>query len=331
MNLPWDTPGAHLRDFERRALEALGSLPGIRSVAVTDRVPLAGATQTRSDPRIEGVTPPPALSGQSFGIRAVSTGYAATLGVPVVSGRMSDSSGRQCVVNEAFARRYFGGTDPAGRRVSLGGSRWFEIVSVIGSVRAEPMQAPPAEIYVNSASTYWPMLDFGLKSENPAMPDAARALRSLDPDLVPGPVTPVEAVIDRVYGQPLLLARLIGGFAAAALLLALAGLYGVLASNVTARAREFGIRMALGAESRQVHWLALRHGLEISGLGSAIGLTLSPATGVAVSRYFPGLPAADALSLGAAALLLMGAATAACWVPARRAARIDPVVMLRRE
>lgn len=331
VNLPWDTPEAQLRDFERRALEALGSLPGVRSVAVTDRIPLAGATQTRSDPKIEGVTLPPALSGQSFGIRAVSTGYAATLGVPVLSGRMFDNSGRQCVVNGEFARRYFGGADPAGRRVSLGGSRWFEIVGVIGSVRAEPMQAPPAEIYVNSASTYWPMLDFVLKSENPAMPDAARALRSLVPDLVPGPVMPVEAAIDRVYGQPLLLVRLMAGFTAAALLLALAGLYGVLASNVTARARDFGIRMALGAESWQIQWLALRQGLVISGSGSAIGLTLSAATAVAVSRYLPGLPTADSLSLGAAALLLMAGATAACWVPARRAARIDPAVVLRRE
>jgi putative ABC transport system permease protein len=343
-DFPWDYPGATLQTFTQQALERLAQLPGVRGVGVADRLPLQGGTQSSRQIiiRAEGLSANE--RSEEYGNRGVSPGYFASLGIPLRGGRLFEAwrgpeTPRQAVVNETFARRYFGNTDPVGQSVSFDTNpnqprTWWEITGVVGDVptaAAEPR--PRAEIYRPLQSVGWPLLAFVIRTDGDprALATAARrTLMELDSTVVPETAL-MTSVVEGSWREPSLLVSLMSGFSLCALALALMGVYGVLASEVAARTQEIGIRMALGASRPEVLWLALRRGLRITAAGTVAGLALAFLLGPQASRLLFGVSPRDAGALGFAVFTLLVTAAAACYWPARQAASVDPVVALRHE
>lgn len=344
---PWDTDAARLHDFYRRALEDLAALPGVRDVGLADRLPLEGGTQSRpirlGDPAAAQVSLP---DDESIPYRAVSEGYFRTVEVPLLAGRMwrDDDAGRvrEVVVNQEFARRYLPATQPVGARISFDGApaadtalTWYEVVGVVGDMRVELNQpAQPPEVFLSYRSTYWPLASLALRTQgDPAALTAAvrAALRRIDPDQIIDGIVPLERQLGRASAASRVRTWLVGVFALAALLLSAIGLYGVLASDVAQRRHEIGLRMALGAEPRQVLGMTVRQGLRVTVAGLLAGGAGALAAGRLLSSSLFGVDAGDPLTFGAAGLVLLVVALAASYLPARRAARLDPMVALRRE
>jgi len=288
-------------------------------------------------------------------MNAVSPGYFAALGVPVVAGRDftlkdtdqikhgtgdDDFAPRVVIVNEKFARRFFADTNPLGRHVGFGTDPGtptdMEIVGVIKDIKYMNLKDEvPIQMFIPYlASRYVGDMTVYARTTLPAEQIVATArdlVRRLDPNL---PLFGVRTMEQRVTDSLLverLIASLSAAFGALATTLACVGLYGVLAYNVSRRRREIGLRMALGAGSGDVIHLVLREALVLLALGLAFGLPVALGLARAVQSQLFGVHFADPLTLGTAALGLAVAATLAGYLPARRASRIDPVTALRCE
>ena len=344
---PWDTDPARLHGFYRRALEELAALPGVRAVGLADRLPLEGGTQSRpirlGEPTAARV---PLPEDESIPYRAVSEGYFRTMDVPLQAGRMwrDDDAGRlrEVVVNQEFARRYLPEGRAVGARISFDvapaadeAPAWYEVVGVVGDMRVELEQpVQPPEVFLSYRSTYWPLASLTVLAHgDPASLTASvrAAIRRIDPEQIIDGIVPLERQLARASAASQVRTGLVGVFALAALLLSALGLYGVLASEVAQRRHEIGLRMALGAEPRQVLGMTVRHGLAVTGAGLLAGAVGALAAGRLLASSLFGVAAGDPLAFGAAALVLLLAALAASYLPARRAARLDPMVALRRE
>ena len=344
---PWDTDPARLHGFYRRALEELAALPGVRAVGLADRLPLEGGTQSRpirlGEPTAARV---PLPEDESIPYRAVSEGYFRTMDVPLQAGRMwrDDDAGRlrEVVVNQEFARRYLPEGRAVGARISFDvapaadeAPAWYEVVGVVGDMRVELEQpVQPPEVFLSYRSTYWPLASLTVLAHgDPASLTASvrAAIRRIDPEQIIDGIVPLERQLARASAASQVRTGLVGVFALAALLLSALGLYGVLASEVAQRRHEIGLRMALGAEPRQVLGMTVRHGLAVTGAGLLAGAVGALAAGRLLASSLFGVAAGDPVAFGAAALVLLLAALAASYLPARRAARLDPMVALRRE
>lgn len=359
VNFPWDTDPKRLQDFRTRGLEALSALPGVRSAGVLDRLPLEGGSQ--SGPiAVEGRELPPELAELEISHRAASPNALATLGVPLLAGRLprnhgtGDSGGpREALINQALARAYFG-AEPGGdaergalgRRITFDtkpdegeAPTWFEVVGVVGDVRREAGEAEPGpEVFVLPADTYWPLLRFVLRAEgDPArLAGAARAaLHAVSPDLYLDEVAPMEEQIDRAFASARTRLWLLASFALVALLLAAIGLYGVLASDVARRTREIGVRLALGAAASKVLSEQVGQGAKMAGIGLAAGLTLGLVGARILARRLGALfvqpDLFDPGMLAGISLVLLLTAGLASFLPARRASLVEPAEALRHE
>jgi predicted permease len=342
----WDTPSSAIAAFTNQALQKLQELPGVRAVGVADRVPLTGGTQSSKEIRFLKHVAPEAALQQEYGYRGVSPGYFQTMSIPLRSGRLFDewrgsATPKQIVVNETFARRYFGDENPLGQQVSFERNTqkeaapvWWEIVGVVGGVPAVASESKPrAEVFTNIQAVGWPLLTFTIRTNGDPgalIATARKTLMDLDPSLLPE-ARLMTGVVEQTWQQPALMLGLVSGFSICALLLALIGVYGILASDVTARTQEFGVRMALGADKREILWMALRRGLRIAAVGIAIGLSLAFAISGKVGNLLFAVSPRDTVAFGGALVLLSAAASLACYLPARRAASVDPVVALRHE
>jgi putative ABC transport system permease protein len=243
------------------------------------------------------------------------------------------------VINQSFARAEFPGVDPIGRRIKFGspagGDPWVTIVGVIGDYRhyrlPEPMR--PA-IYFPFYEVAGYTQSVAIRSEaDPAvlMPAVTGVVRSLDAELPFFQVQTLDEVVSRTLWRQRLQGRVLGTFAVLALLLAVTGIYGVISYAVAQRTRELGVRMALGASRRQVIGMVVGQGARLALLGVALGLAGSLALTRVISTLLYGIQATDALTFAVVPLLLGAVAVAACWLPARRASRIDPLVAMRAE
>jgi predicted permease len=321
-------------EIERR----LASLPGVRSVGATSHLPLSGQ-DSRSGVGIEHRERTPDSPTRAHP-RAVTLDYFKTMGIRVVSGRtfaVTDHSESPFVVviNETMARRYWPGVSPVGKRVRLGGNStiWREVVGVVSDVKHWGFDRPVnPEIYLPQRQMVWDGLTFVLATDqDPAALTAAvrEQLRAVDADLPLSNVRTMEQVAARSVAARRATMLLLAIFGALALVLAAAGIYGVMAQLVALRAPEIGIRMTLGAQPAMVMRLILGEGFLQAGIGLTIGL----AGGVALMRGFRtvlyGISPADPLTLAAVAAILLGTTLLACYVPARRAMRVDPVQALR--
>ena len=342
---------AQMDGFYRQVLEQLRTVPGVAKASVSaPGLPLLSTGFLRQFSLAGQPSDVPALR-PTVGAQIVTPEYFETFGTRLVRGRAltaSDGPGAQrvAVVNERFVELFLEGRDPLGQRVMMDGLvpgrrapgppvEW-QLVGVVGNVTSmERFGDPKApQIYVPFAQNPWPqaMAAVRVATDPQALrPSLGAAVHAVDPDL---PLTEVQTM-DQIVGERLAPDRLnialYGGLAALALLLAALGIYGVMAFTVAQRTGEIGLRMALGAEQAQVRRQILREGLTLAAGGLVFGLAGAYALGRAMQSTLYGTGALSLPVLLGAGLVLLGAALVACYVPARRASAVDPMMALRQE
>ncbi len=321
-----------------RALERVRALPGVQAAAFSTMVPLGFGGHAMNVTRIEAYVPGPQESTLLEKV-FVTEGYFDLMEIPIVRGRgieKQDQPGglRIAVVNEAFAARYWPGLDPIGRRVDQG-EGWSTVVGVArNSTYRELGEAPYPLVYQPLMQNYLPFATLHVRTtQDPRVltETVRREFTAMNPDLPffdPGTLTENMAAATFVQS---LGATMLGSFGSTALLIAAAGIYGVLSYSVAQRRREIAITVALGATPRHVIRSVLGHGLKLTLLGLLIGGAMALATGRLIQGQLLGVSPNDPLTFSATALLLGGVAIAACAVPAWRAIRVDPLTALKSE
>jgi putative ABC transport system permease protein len=321
----------------------LASLPGVTSVGAISHLPLSGANAGRGL-TIEGRPTPAPGEEWNASYRLTCPGYFASLGIPVVRGRDftehdSTSSSPVVIINEETARRYFAGQDPIGQRLTLGGPQssnpWLTIVGVVRDVRHFGLENPiRREIFRPYSQAAWPSMTITIKTavEPLTLVTAAKAaLSRIDSEQpVSRPRTMESVVAESTDGRrfPMVLLSL---FSAAALVLSAIGVYGVVSYLVSQRTREMGIRIALGARRPQVIRLVVGGSLRPVASGVAIGIAGAILSARLLSTLLYAVTPSDPSVLLGIVTVLGTTAAVACWVPARRAANVDPIVALRDE
>ncbi len=320
-------------------LSAVQSMPGVESAALTNYLPLGG----RSDSfryLVEGRPAPASPDLQLTGMRVVSPGYFGTMGIPLVSGRALTPGDRAdgelvAVVNGAMAREVWPAGDAVGARVSMNGQEgpWVRVVGVVGDVHHGGLDEPASpELFVPLAQEVWPFAALVVRagSDPAALAAAVRdVVRRVDPALPIADVRTGSGLLRAATAPWRAQATLVLVFAAAALLLAITGVYGLLAWVVEQRIPEMAIRQALGAARRDVRTLVAREALRLALIGAALGLVAAAALSALVRTLLFGVRPLDPWSYAAAAGLLTLVALLAALGPARRAARTEPASSLR--
>jgi predicted permease len=314
----------------------VATLPGVEAVGFSDTLPLSrnrawGAGEVGgqyADGKYPVAYP-----------RLVDPNYLKVMKIPLVTGhffdeRFNPTGEKAVIINENFARSLWPGKDPLGRKLAVNGGS--TVIGVVANVRHSSLEeAGGNEMYLDCRQCGdWSTLEMVVRSSQPPellVPGVRKALADYDPALPNGGFHTLEHLIDDAVGPREFITRLLGFFSALALALAAVGLYGVIACSVTQRTQEIGIRMAIGAQRSDVLRLVLHGGLRLVALGVAVGLAGSLAlTGLLRSLLF-GVTAHDPLVFAGNAALLFGVAGAACLIPAFRATRADPMVVLRAE
>jgi predicted permease len=322
-------------------LERLETIPGVRAVTLSQYPILAGS---RNDAPIfvQGQASQ-ANDGSNALVNDVAANFLDTLQIPILRGRGLTSQDderapRVAVVNQAFARKYFGDEDPLGRRFGLDGpknSGQFEIVGLAQDAKYFELRgAMPPTVYLPYFQEPASYASFAVRTtgEPTAMIASIRqAVREIDGSLPISDFKTVRQQVESGWAQERLFATLSSFFGLLAVMLAAIGLYGVMAYSVACRRNEIGIRMALGAQRRDVIRLALRESLLLVALGAGIGLATALATTRLISAQLFGLAPTDPLTITLATLLLLAVATLAGYLPARKAAQTDPMLALRDE
>jgi putative ABC transport system permease protein len=326
--------------FYDRLIERLGSLPGVESAAMVQQLPMRGDYVLSFE--VQGR--PPARPGEELSAnhRAVSPAYFQALGIPLLRGRpLSEQDAGQspmvAVVDQAFVQRHFPDQDPIGRGIDIGNGTegFYEIVGVVGDVHYEGLDAAAAPtMYVpfkqDVFSSMWMVVRTG--GDPAQMAGAARqAVREVDSSLPAFSITPLADVVSATVADRRFSMLLLGLFALVALFLAAVGLYGVVAYTVTQRTQEIGLRMAIGAEPGQVLRMIIGGGMKLAAIGVAVGVAGALALANLVASMLYGVTPFDPASYAGTAGVLLAVAALACWLPARRAMRVDPLVALRQE
>ncbi len=334
---------ATLQNTYKELWERLERLPGVTAAGGVTALPLSGFFAW-GPITVEGRVPPPGENFINADIRTVGGRYFQAMGIPLRRGRFFDETDtpdkpRVILVDERMAQELWPGQDPIGKRVRFGDLKstapWREVVGVVGRVKQYGLDSDPriafynAQTQAESRSLYVTVRGGG----DPAALGAAikREIRALDPELPVYRLRTMTEWLEFSLARPRFAMLLFSGFAALALALATIGIYGVMAYLVGQTTREIGIRMALGATDRAVLGLVLRQGLSVALAGAAIGLAGAFALQRLMASLLFGVQGADPLTFAAVALLLTGTALLATYIPARRAARIDPIVSLRTE
>ena len=330
-------------EFYRRLEERLRALPGVESVGAVTRLPLHQAGNITSTLVVEG-RPAPEGAPPEVDFRRASPDYFRTMGVPLVAGRAfveRDATDAQpvAVVNEAMARRHWPGESALGKRIKLGAnpdaSPWITVVGVVGNVRHLGLDSEPRPEVYRHLLTSPPTSPVVVVSTNGdprgLIPTLRGAVRELDRDLPAATARTMDEIIARSVAERRFLMALLGVFAAVALALAAVGIYGVVSNSVAQRTHEIGVRMALGATRGNVLRLVIAQGMTPALAGLALGLAGALALTRVMRGLLFGVGARDPVTLASAALLLAAVALLACYVPARRATRIDPMEALRHE
>jgi putative ABC transport system permease protein len=331
------TDAARLAFYE--SLRArIEQLPGVRQAALSSVIPLTGDSDTRL--LIEGR---PAATRSSDALitwyRNVSANYFAAMEIPLQRGRLFQDREAEpvAVINDTAAKRFWPGEEPIGRRISLNGDRgpWATIVGIVGDVQTTGARGSNVvETYV----PYWqnPQAGINVVLKTAGEPHALiepmrRAVKEVDPGIAVASIATMDEIVGQSVGGARFYALLVGIFAGLALTLAAVGIYGVMSYAVAQRTRELGVRLALGAAERQIFGLIVGETLKLTAVGLALGLAGSIAVARQLKELLFGVPAVDAVTFGATALILVAVAFVATWLPARRATRIDPMVALRVE
>jgi predicted permease len=321
-----------------RILERLRAVPGLDAVALTSKVPFSDMLLDSSPLTIPGA--PPLADGEQPHANAMSVtpDYVRAMGVRVVQGRAFTDADRGtpvAMVDEQLARQYFPDGNAVGRQIDHYGFQGVTIVGVVRSVDQAELggEAHPTVYYPYTQLPY----AWGAVVVRSTLPTGTvttmvrQALREIDPELPVYDARPMTERVASSLGARRLAVGVLGGFAALALVLALLGTYGVLSYGTSQRTRELGIRLALGAQPGAVVGMVLRGGLLLAGVGLALGVVAYLGLGRLLQSVVYGVSPRDPVTLALGVAVLLGAALVACWIPARRAARVDAIVALRAE
>ena len=325
--------------FYKQMLDSLDSLPGVRSAAVSSGLPLGAGSYTTTPANTIGKSVLPVGSAIPIDWRIVSPDYFRTMDIPVLRGRVFDEHDgvdgpNVMMVSQETAMKFWGADDPIGRQVHIvGNGKNYTVIGVVGNVRHTALNLDPAPaMYYPVPARPWPLMDVVVRTSG--KPEAAlsgvrRKIHELDSELPLSNVHTMDEWISTSAAQPRLNTILLAVFAGIAVLIATIGIYGVLAYSVNQRTGEIGVRMALGAQPADVQRLVIREGMSVSVTGIAAGLAGALALSRVLSSLLFEVKAHDPATFLAIPLLLAIVAFAACYVPARRASRVNPIVALR--
>jgi len=338
-------PAAHYPDgearsrFGERLLEQIRNLPGVESAAIADNVPLEGGSRTYYARPDEN--PPPVNQRPIAPSRWISPGYFRTLGIQLISGRDIDEHDRVdrpnvMLISQAGAKKIFPNENPIGRRLLLGGQQdLFEIIGVVGDVRSTQVtQTTDAEFYrpwLQNPEPRFRLAIRGQSTPDEIMRMARTALAKLDSGLPIFNTATMSELVVQAIGQQRLMMSLLAVFAGTALLLATVGIYGAVAYTVEQRTGEIGVRMALGAQTKDILRLVVNQGMRPVVFGLVVGLAAALALGRLIAAQLYQVSAHSPLLLTGTAAILALAAILACLLPARRATQLNPVEALRAE
>jgi predicted permease len=330
--------------LRRDVLERIQHAPGVRSASFSFLTPISGGGWDNYVRSVEGYTAQPGESVDVY-LNAVGPNFFKTLGTPLLAGRNfgpEDNSGSSPValINETMARRFFGNQSPLGKHFRLGpwsGKSGYEIIGVTGDAKYLSLREtvpPTAYLYIPEL----PPIPMGTTFEVrtaiaplSVVPEVRSILRSIDPSLRASDVKTLAEQVDQSLDQEEMMSTLSSFFGVVALALACIGLYGVMSYAVARRASEIGIRMALGAQKRDVLSLVIGQGLSVTLAGLGIGLLGALGLTRFLSSLLYGVRPTDPLTFLLASLILTSTALLACYIPARRAAKVDPMIALRHE
>lgn len=330
--------------FYRELMVRTKNLPGVQAVGISMSLP-PNLLEISNPFAVEGQPLPPGQTRPLAEEMTISPDYFTALGVPLLRGRFFTDADKEniLIINEAMARRYFPNEDPVGKRLQTGdpapNSPWETIVGVAGNVKYTGLDADEAPtMYVPYTTPGWASWSRSMylvvrtAGEPLGLAAALRQeVNALDRDLPLTNVRAMEQVIHESVAEPRFRTSLLGLFALVAVLLAGIGLYGVISYAVTERTHEIGIRLALGAQGSDVLRLVVKQGMWLTGVGLALGLTASLALTRMMKTLLFGISTTDPLTFGGITLLLTFVALAACWIPARRATKVDPLIALRHD
>ena len=318
--------------FYALAFDALQRTKGIESVGSAIVMPLTGNNWSgpfdRADRPVPAGERPP-----DVGWQAATGGYFRTLGIPLRAGRLFNAGDRPkgtpvVIISEAVGERFFPGEDPLGKKVRSEDG-YAEIVGVVGNIRRAALtDQPRADMYFPLEQSPQRETTLVFRTEGDpltSVPVIRAVLRGIEPEIVIRDIQTLDAIARESIQTTRLALSLLGVFALAALALAAVGIYGVMAHSVRQRTREIGTRVALGASASNIVWLVMREGVLVAGLGAVLGSAAGIATARSLSALLYGTSPADPLTLAASAFVLVIVALLACYIPARRATRIDPV------
>src|SRR5208282_4847155 len=347
-------PSPKYAEFSRRTsfydgvLTRVAALPGVVSAGYTSWIPLTN-TGGASAIRLEGHPAPPPGHELIPNVRFVSTGYVRALGMKLIDGRtfdQRDGADTQpvAVINQTMVRNFWSRENPIGQRFHKGDDTnrpWITVVGIVGDVHQVALDQPARpEMYM----LYQQQKSFEEGDFNPEYLAVRTALDpmqmaeiirqqvwAVDKEQAVANVMPLEELVDDKLAPRKMQTSLLGGFAALALLLATLGIYAVLSFAVTQRTQEIGVRAALGAEPADILRMVLSQGMKLFVVGAAIGLAAAFALSQVIVHLLYGVSATDPLSFTGVTVLLAGVTMLACYIPARRAMRVDPLVALRYE
>jgi len=339
----FDSDGARARFFEQ-ALQAVREVPGVTDAAFTSQLPLSGDYESFG---VEFEAYPNEIAGPGFRY-AVSPGYFEMMRIPLRRGRLLTERDRAgapvaVVLSESYAKRMFPHRDPIGQRVRIGPNighadkPWGMIVGVVGDVKQLSLALNDSDAFYTTP-TQWDWVDdvqslvVRTRGDAAAMAPAIReAIWSIDKDQPIVRIATMDQLVAASEAQRHFALVLFAAFAVAGLLLAATGIYGVLSGSVTERTREIGVRAALGASPRAILSMVLRQGMKLAGVGTLLGLVVAAVASRALITLLFGISSLDPLTYLGVIAVLLSVSAIACWLPAHRAARVDPAITLRAE
>ncbi len=330
-----------------RLEEALRSVPGVQSVTLTDN-PLVAGDRSTSGFIIQGAPKVEHKRGDNSGnvsLADVGHDFLSVMGIPVIAGRAFspqdiNSPQRVAVINQTLARQFFPHDNPIGKRFALDDDpekqRWIEIVGVVGDTRYSNLKDESPALHFDLYNQLHSIggATYTIRTQMPPeaiTPSLRAAVQKIDRDLPLMDIRTQQQQIDATTQQERVFASLTAGFGILALALACVGIYGIMAYTVSQRTNEIGIRLALGAERKQVRGMVLREAGWLAILGVVAGLSVALGLGQLVKSMLYGLKANDPASFAGAGSLLLGIALVAAWIPALRASRVEPMEALRHE
>jgi putative ABC transport system permease protein len=345
LRYPSDT--AQIAFFDQ-VIPAIARVPGVVAAGGTSVMPFGGSWSTGSFD-IEGYQPPENQPGPWGDIRIVSPSFFETLRIPLLRGRYLTDEDREggrlvAAVDQEFVRRYWPNENPLGKRFTFGPpdgvtdttqNEWIEVVGVVGHAAHEGLDADPRlQLYLSYRQSALPFMQVAVRTRgNPEryVNLVRDAVRSVDPDQPISNLAQMEELLSRSVGQRRLSMMLLSLFSGIALVLASVGIYGVMSYSVTQRSRELGVRIALGADRTDVLRLVLKQGMSLAVLGIGIGLAAALALTRLIESQLYGVTATDPATFALVAGVLAATALLANLIPAIRATRLDPAVVLREE